>query len=117
MDSPLIPLADAVLPLIRSSSPNLWRYSVAMDHGISMQDGTDLLEVAIKAPQALPQFGIQLATAQETYRVAHKALASAINVIGRADDSSGIIGDACRELIRLHPLAAKAANVPPTRVS
>lgn len=112
MDSPLIPLADAVLPLIRSSSPNLWRYSVAMDHGISMQDGTDLLEVAIKAPQALPQFGIQLATAQETYKVAHKALASAINVIGRADDSSGIIGDACRELIRLHPLAAKAANVP-----
>jgi hypothetical protein len=37
------------------------------------------------------------------YVVTHKALASAIKVIARADDSSGIIGDACRRLLELHP--------------
>jgi hypothetical protein len=44
--------------------------------------------------------------------VTHKALASAIKVIARADDSSGIIGDACRRLLDLHPKAAAAAQVP-----
>jgi len=45
------------------------------------------------------------------YAVTHKALASAIKVIARADDSSGIIGDACRRLLDLHPKAAAAAKV------
>ena len=40
----------------------------------------------------------------ERYAVTHKALTSAIKVIARADDSSGIIGDACRRLLELHPL-------------
>jgi hypothetical protein len=44
--------------------------------------------------------------------VAHKALASALKFIARADDSSGIIGDACRRLLELHPTAAAAAQVP-----
>ncbi len=44
----------------------------------------------------------------------HKALASAITVIAQADDSSGIIGGACRRLLDLHPRAAAAAVVPET---
>ncbi len=47
----------------------------------------------------------------EAYSVTHKALGSAIKVIARADDSSGIIGDACRRLLELHPKIAAAANV------
>lgn len=39
-----------------------------------------------------------------------KAIASAMKVIARADDSSGIIGDACRRLLALHPVAALAAH-------
>ncbi|XBH20437.1 hypothetical protein V5R04_09270 [Jonesiaceae bacterium BS-20] len=111
MELALLPLADAVLPLIRSNNPNLWRYSASNEQGMSMHKGAAILEAAIGAPDALPQLGVRVATPKETYSVAHKALASAIKVIGRADDSAGIIGDACRELIRLHPLAAKAAGV------
>jgi hypothetical protein len=48
--------------------------------------------------------------------VTHKALASAVKVIARADDSSGIIGDACRRLLDLHPKAAAAAQVPAGRL-
>lgn len=49
-------------------------------------------------------------------RRTHKALASAIKIIARADDSSGIIGDACRRLITLHPTVAAAAGVAPRRL-
>ncbi|MHB1213021.1 MAG: hypothetical protein ACYC90_13720 [Candidatus Nanopelagicales bacterium] len=35
-----------------------------------------------------------------------------MKVIARADDSSGIIGDACRRLLTLHPVAARAAHAP-----
>lgn len=52
----------------------------------------------------------------EAYAVTHKALASAIKVIARADDSSGIIGDACRRLLDLHPKVAAAARVPAGRL-
>jgi hypothetical protein len=48
--------------------------------------------------------------------VTHKALASAVKVIARADDSSGIIGDACRRLLALHPTAAAGARVPAGRL-
>jgi len=37
-------------------------------------------------------------------------------VIARADDSSGIIGDACRRLLDLHPQSAAAAGVAPTKL-
>ena len=36
--------------------------------------------------------------------VTRKAIASAMAVIARADDSSGIIGHACRRLLDLHPV-------------
>lgn len=93
-------LADAVLPLIRTRS-DLDRYSAANAHGRNMHEGIDILEAAI--PTTEPA---------EVYTVTHKALASAIKVIARADDSAGIIGDACRRLLALHPRAVAAEKVP-----
>lgn len=52
----------------------------------------------------------------EVHTVTHKALTSAIKVISRADDSTGIIGDACRRLLDLHPRTAAGAATPPGRL-
>lgn len=93
-------LADTVLPLIRTTA-DLHRYRAANQHGGQMHDAIDILESAI--PSTDPA---------EIYTVTHKALASAITVIARADDSAGIIGDACRRLLALHPTTASAAAVP-----
>jgi len=93
-------LADRVLPLIRSRA-ELWRWSSANAHGQQMHEAVDILEAAI--PSTDPA---------EVYSVTHKALASAVKVIARADDSSGIVGDACRRLLSLHPNVAAAARVP-----
>lgn len=93
-------LADAVLPLIRTRS-DLHRYSAANAHGRDMHEAIDILEQAIPATDPV-----------EIYAVTHKALTSAIRVIARADDSAGIIGDACRRLLALHPQAAAAARPP-----
>lgn len=93
-------LADAVLPLTRTRA-DLWRWGTANAHGRDMHEAVDILEGAI--PTTSPA---------EVYTVTHKALASAIKVIARADDSSGIIGDACRRLLELHPKAAAIAKVP-----
>ncbi|HEY5857327.1 MAG TPA: hypothetical protein VIW24_25675 [Aldersonia sp.] len=46
------------------------------------------------------------------YAVTHKSVASAIKVIARADDSSGITGDACRRPLDLHPEDAADTRVP-----
>ena len=92
-------LADAVLPLIRTRA-DLSRWSAANAHGRQMHQAVDDLEAAI--PTTDPA---------EVYAVTHKALSSALKVIARADDSSGIIGDACRRLLELHPGAAAAAQV------
>ncbi len=93
-------LADAVLPLIRTRS-DLHRYSAANAHGRDMHEAIDILEAAIPATDPA-----------EIYSVTHKALASSLKVIARADDSSGIIGDACRRLLELQPRAAAAARTP-----
>ncbi|WP_413452933.1 DUF6880 family protein [Georgenia phoenicis] len=98
------PLADAVLPLIRTRA-DLHRWSAANAHGRQMHDALDILEEAVGSEDPV---GV--------YAVTHKALASAIKVIARADDSSGIIGDACRRLLDLHPKAAAAAQVPPRKL-
>ena len=92
-------LADAVLPLIRTRV-DLHRWSAANAHGRQMHDAVDILEDAVGAEDPA------------VYAVTHKALASALKVIARADDSSGIIGNACRRLLDLHPKAAAAAQVP-----
>jgi hypothetical protein len=97
-------LADAVLPLIRTRA-DLHRWSASNAHGRQMHQGVDVLEAAI--PGTDPS---------QVYAVTHKALASAVKVIARADDSSGIIGDACRRLLELHPTAAARARVPAGRL-
>lgn len=99
-DERVTSLADAVLPLIRTRA-ELYRWSTANAHGRDMHEAVVILEAAI--PSTDPA---------EVYAVTHKALASAVKVIARADDSSGIIGDACRRLLELHPKAAAAARVP-----
>ena len=48
--------------------------------------------------------------------VCQRALMSSLRIIMRADDSAGIIGDACRRLIALHPVTAAAAQVPPAKL-
>ncbi len=97
-------LADAVLPLIRTRD-DLWRWGASNEHGRQMHEAVDILEAGI--PDSDPA---------EVYAVTHKALASAVKVIARADDSSGIIGDACRRLLDLHPQTAAAAQVPAGRL-
>lgn len=92
-------LADTVLPLIRTRA-ELSRWSAANAHGRDMHEAVDILESSIARTEPA-----------EVYAVTHKALASAIKVIARADDSSGIIGDSCRRLLNLHPKVAAAAKV------
>ena len=46
------------------------------------------------------------------FAVTQKAIASALKVIMRADDSSGIIGDACAALLDLHREVAARAKPP-----
>ena len=95
-------LADAVLPLIRTRS-DLHRWSAANAHGKQMHEGVDILQAALGAGDS-----------RVVFAVTTRAIASACAVIARADDSRGIIGDACRRLLNLHPRAAAAAR-PPVR--
>lgn len=97
-------LADDVLPLIRTRA-DLHRWSAANEHGRQMHGAIDLLEAALTTTDPA-----------EAYSVVHAALASAVKVIARADDSSGIIGDACHRLLTLHPRAAAAAGVAPAKL-
>jgi hypothetical protein len=66
-----------------------------------MHEAVDILEGSMTSTEP-----------REVYTVTTKAIASAMKVIARADDSSGIIGDACRRLLALHPVAARAAHTP-----
>lgn len=97
-------LSDNVLPLIRTRS-DLYRWSAANSHGAQMHRGVGNLEQSMQTEDPV-----------EVYAVLNRAIASALKVIMRADDSSGIIGDACRRLVALHPQAALAAHVPPARL-
>lgn len=94
-------LADDVLPLIRTRAFLDWNTATA--HGSQMHRAVDLLEAGARTTEP-----------GEVYQVAHKALASAMTVIARADDSNGVIGDACRRLLALHPVAAAQAAVSPS---
>ncbi|TCN41232.1 hypothetical protein EV641_13315 [Rhodococcus sp. SMB37] len=97
-------LSEAVLPLIRTKT-DLHRWSAANAHGRRMHEAVDTLESAIPTTDPL-----------EIYDVTNRALASSITVIARADDSSGIIGDACRRLLELHPRVAAVAKPPPGKL-
>ena len=116
--STAVPLADLVLPLIRSRSRDLWRYRVSNEHGEQMHIGVDILETALEHPLLIPsRYGGAEPSPREVYQATHRALASAIRVIARADDSAGIIGDACRRLTELHPRAAAQSDVPPLKLA
>lgn len=91
-------LAEAVLPLIRTRA-DLWRWSTANEHGRQMQEAVAILRQAAGSDDPTVVFA-----------VTQKAIASALKVIMRADDSSGIIGDACRALLDLHPEVAARAR-------
>jgi len=93
-------LAEVVLPLIRTRG-DLHRWSASNEHGSQMQEAVTVLEQAAGTEDPA-----------EVFTVTQKAIASALQVIMRADDSSGIIGDACRSLLDLHPKAAAAAMPP-----
>jgi tetratricopeptide (TPR) repeat protein len=93
-------LAEAVLPLIRTRA-DLWRWSAANEHGRQMHDAVAILQAAAETEDPAVVFA-----------VTQKAIASALKVIMRADDSSGIIGDACRALLDLHPKVAARTKPP-----
>ena len=93
-------LAEAVLPLVRTRA-DLWRWSTANEHGRKMHQAVAILGKAAETEDPAVVFA-----------VTQKAIASALKVIMRADDSSGIIGDACRALLSLHSKVAAAATPP-----
>lgn len=97
-------LATAVLPLIRTGA-DLHRWNAANEHGRQMHRAADILELALVTDDPA-----------EVFTVTSKALASAITIIARADDSSGVIGDACRRLLYLHPKAAARADAPVSKL-
>jgi tetratricopeptide (TPR) repeat protein len=97
-------LAEAVLPLSRTRA-EVWRWSAANEYGRRMHDAVDILERAAETEDP-----------ESVFAVTQKAIASALKVIMRADDSSGIIGDACRALLDLHPEVAARAKPPVARL-
>lgn len=102
--SSMASLAEDVLPLVRTRV-DVSRWGAANEHGPQMHAAVDLLDAALRTADPV-----------EVCRVVHAALASAVKVIARADDSSGIIGDACRRLLSLHPRVAAAAGVAPAKL-
>jgi tetratricopeptide (TPR) repeat protein len=97
-------LAEAVLPLIRTRA-DVWRWNAANEHGRQMHDAVEMLQAAAQTEDPAVVFN-----------VTQKAIASALKVIMRADDSSGIIGDACRALLDLHPEVSARAKPPVTKL-
>lgn len=83
-------LADQVLPLVRTRA-ELHRWSTANSYGRDVHEALGLL---LDAARTQP--------AGDVLKVTERALASALRGIARADDSSGIIGDAIKEMLRLH---------------
>lgn len=97
-------LADTVLPLVRTRADlHTWRASNA--HGAQMQEAVSILAEAAATDDPA-----------EVFVVTQKAIASSLKVIMRADDSSGIIGDAIRGLLTLHADLAPAAQPAPTKL-
>lgn len=93
-------LADQILPLVRTRT-DVHRWRAANEYGVQLHDAVTLLQDAAEnEPPA------------EVLTVTQKAIASACKVIMRADDSSGIIGDAIRELLDLHAQLARVAPPP-----
>lgn len=97
-------LADDVLPLARTRT-DLHRWSAANSYGHGVHQAVALLRAAA-----------QTQPAADVLPVTQRALASALKAIARADDSSGIIGDAIKGLLALHAELTNAAPPPPARL-
>lgn len=97
-------LADAVLPLVRTRT-DLHRWSAANSYGHGVHQAVALLRAAA-----------QTQPAADVLAVTQRALASALKAIARADDSSGIIGDAIKDLLALHAELTNADPPPPARL-
>jgi hypothetical protein len=97
-------VGEVALGLIRTRA-DLHRWGAANAHGRQMHEAVDLLREAAGSadPAAL-------------LAVVEKAVASAVRVILRADDSSGIIGDAIRALLELHAQVAVKARPPAAKL-
>ena len=93
-------LADEVLPLTRTRA-DLHRWGASNEHGRQMHGAVAILQAASESGDPA-----------DVFAVTQRAIASALKVIMRADDSSGIIGDACRALLDLHPQVAAQAMPP-----
>ncbi|GFG73221.1 hypothetical protein [Mycobacterium botniense] len=98
-------LADAVLPLVRTRA-EVWRRSVANAHGTRMHEAVAMLRNAAHGA----------GDPAEVFAVTQRAIAAALTVIMRADDSSGIIGDAagifssCTQSLRRAPGWPRASS-------
>ena len=97
-------LAADVLPLIRTRA-DLHRRSAANAHSRRMHEAVDLLRAAAEQDDPAAVFA-----------ATQKSIAAAVKVILRADDSSGIMGDAVRRLLILHAQLAVDAQPPATKL-
>ncbi|WOP18822.1 DUF6880 family protein [Raineyella sp. LH-20] len=97
-------LADAVLPMVRTRA-DLHRWSASNAYGSQLHEAVAVLR---QAAQDEP--------ADQVLGVTQRAIASALRVIWRADDSSGIIGDAIQDLLDLHADLVRAAQPPSAKV-
>jgi hypothetical protein len=97
-------LGDAVLGLIRTRA-DLHRWGAANSHGRQMHEAVTLLRDAAES-----------ADSAALLPLVEKAIASAVRVILRADDSSGIIGDAIRDMLNLHAKVAAKARPPASKL-
>lgn len=96
-------LGETVLGMIRTRA-DLHSWSTANAHGRQMHEAVDLLRRAAADDTA----GL--------LSIVEKAIASAVRVVLRADDSSGILGDAIRDLLALHADLARRTPPPPTKL-
>lgn len=91
-------LADAALPRFHAGS-DVWRWEVATALGTEMRHAVD--DLRRRRQDEDPD---------EVLDVVQRAIRASITVIQKADDSSGLIGDAIQELLQLHVEAANAAR-------
>jgi hypothetical protein len=97
-------LAEAMLPRFRAG-PEVERWDAADAHGAAMQAAVD--ELRARLPGADPA---------ELLDVVQRAIRASIAVRSRADDSSGVIGDALVDLLDLQAEAAREAQPPPAKL-
>ncbi|WP_157437324.1 DUF6880 family protein [Actinoplanes subtropicus] len=93
-----------VLGLIRTRA-DLHRWGAANAHGRQMHEAVAQLREAAEAMDPATLLPLT-----------EKAIASAVRVILRADDSSGIIGDAIRDMLELHAKVVAKARPPASKL-